>query len=67
MDPYHFGSTSRSASASNKNPDPHPDPHRSDKLDPDSHPHQFADDKPKFREFEPILGLIQGFKPLFGS
>jgi hypothetical protein len=35
--------------------------------DPDPDPHQFADDKPKFMEFEPILGLIQGFEPLFGS
>ncbi len=29
-----------------------PDPHDSDKLDPD--PHQFADDKPKCMEYEPI-------------
>jgi hypothetical protein len=34
-------------------------------LDPD--PHQFADDKPKCLEYEPILALFQGFEPLFGS
>jgi hypothetical protein len=28
------------------------DPQKSDKLDPD--PHQFADDKPKCMEYEPI-------------
>jgi hypothetical protein len=31
-------------------PDAHPDPHQSDKLDP----LQFADDKPKCMEYEPI-------------
>jgi hypothetical protein len=35
--------------------------------DPDPDPHQFADDKPKFMEVEPILALFQGFEPLFGS
>jgi hypothetical protein len=58
-------------SASFGNLDPHPDshPHQSDKLDPelDPDPHQFADDKPKCMEFEPILALFHGFKPLFGS
>ncbi len=36
--------------------DPYPDPHQSDKLDPDPDPDplQFADDKPKCMEFEPI-------------
>jgi hypothetical protein len=45
---------SGSGTASNKNQDP--DPHRSDKLDPesDSDPHQFADDKSKYLEYEPI-------------
>jgi hypothetical protein len=56
-----------SASASNKNTDPNPqsDPHQtqSDKLDPD----QFADDKPKCMEYEPILALFQRVEPLFGS
>ncbi len=33
-------------------PDPDPHPHQSDKLDPD--PHEFADDKPKCMENEPI-------------
>jgi hypothetical protein len=42
-----------------------PDPHQSDKLAPD--PHQFADDKPKYMEYEPIRTLFQGFKPLFRS
>ncbi len=41
MDTHHFG-----------NLDPFPDPHQSDKLDPD--PNQFADDKPKRMEYEPI-------------
>ncbi len=47
-------SASGSASASNKNQDP--DPHQSDKLDPepDPEPHQFADEKPKRMEYEPI-------------
>jgi hypothetical protein len=36
-----------------------PDPHQSDKLDPD--PHQFADDKPKCKEYEPISALFQVF------
>jgi hypothetical protein len=41
-------------------PDPHqsdkldPDPHQSDKLKSDLDPHQFADDKPKRIEYEPI-------------
>jgi hypothetical protein len=35
-------------------PDPHPDPHQSDKLDPDPYPYQFADNKPKCMEYEPI-------------
>jgi hypothetical protein len=41
------------------------DPHPRDKPDPD--PHQFADDKPKFMEYEPICGLFQGFEPLIRS
>ncbi len=32
----------------------HRDPHQSDKLDPEPHPHQLADDKPKCMEYEPI-------------
>jgi hypothetical protein len=28
-------------------------------LDPD--PHQFADEKPKCMEYEPILAIFQGF------
>jgi hypothetical protein len=41
-------------------PDPHqidrldPDPNLIDRLDPDKDPHQFADDKPKCLEYEPI-------------
>jgi hypothetical protein len=33
-----------------------PDPHQtqSDKLDPDSEPHQFSYDKPKWMEYKPI-------------
>jgi hypothetical protein len=30
------------------------DPHQSDSLDPEPDPHQFADDKPKRMEYEPI-------------
>jgi hypothetical protein len=51
MDPYQI---------ERYDPDPHlsdkldPDPHLSDKLDPDPNPHQFADDKSKYIEFEPI-------------
>ncbi len=60
-------------------PDPDPDadpdpqhctyPHQSDKLDPepDTDPHQYANWKPKFIEYEPIWALFQGFEPLFGS
>ncbi len=63
-DPHHFGnqdphpyikksgSSSGSASYTNQDPDLHSDPHQSDKLDPD--PHQFAADKPKCMEYEPI-------------
>jgi hypothetical protein len=36
--------------------DPDSEPHQSDKLDPD--PHQFADDKPKCMEDEPISALF---------
>jgi hypothetical protein len=39
--------------------DPDPDPHLSDKLDPDPDPHQFADDKPKCMEYEPISSLFK--------
>jgi hypothetical protein len=59
-------------------PDPHPDLHEMKgriririwirikmMLDPD--PHQFADDKTKCMEYEPILALFQGFESLFGS
>ncbi len=40
-----------------------------DKLapEPDPDPHHFADDKPKFTEYEPIWALFQGFEPLLGS
>jgi hypothetical protein len=31
--------------------------------EPDQDPHQFADDKPKCMEYEPILTLFQGFEP----
>jgi hypothetical protein len=34
-------------------------------VDPD--PHQFADNKPKCMEYEPVLALFQGFEHLFGS
>jgi hypothetical protein len=54
MYPPNFGTGS--ASGSNKNPDPHSDPHKSDKM----YPHQFADDKPKCMDYEPILSLFQG-------
>jgi hypothetical protein len=60
MDPHHFG-----------NLDPHPDPHphkmknphpdTSDNLDLKPDPHQFADDKPKCVEYEPILAIFQRF------
>jgi hypothetical protein len=45
-------------SASNKIQDP--DPHPGDKLDPEPDPHQFADDKPKCMEYEPIRVLFMG-------
>jgi hypothetical protein len=43
-----------------------PDLHQSDKLDPDPHPHQsdqqdpdqFADDKSKCMEYEPIFKVL---------
>ncbi len=58
MDPHHFS-----------NLDPHRDQKKirtqSVKLDPD--PQQFADDKPKCMEYEPILAHFQGFEPLFDS
>jgi hypothetical protein len=66
VDPHHYDNLDpHPESASNKNPDPHPDLQYRDKLDPD--PHQFADDKPKWMEYEPILALFQGFEPLFAS
>jgi hypothetical protein len=40
--------------------DPDQDPHQSDRLDPDLH--QFADDKPKYMENEPIYAFFQGFR-----
>jgi hypothetical protein len=39
------------------------DPHHFDNLDP----HQFADDKPKCMDNEPVLALFQGFALFFGS
>ncbi len=60
MVPHHFRNTdpyqhqikkqdgSANGSASNKSQDPD----QKDKLDPD--PYQFADDKPNFRDYEPI-------------
>jgi hypothetical protein len=33
----------------------------------DLDPHQFADNKPKCMEYEPVLALFQGFEHLFGS
>jgi hypothetical protein len=49
--------------------DPDPDPHQSDKMDLepdlDQDPHQFADDKLKCMEYEPILARFRGFTPLF--
>jgi hypothetical protein len=33
--------------------------------EPDPNQHQFADGKPKFMEFEPILALFQWFEPFF--
>jgi hypothetical protein len=57
MDPHNFGTLDpdprphqKSGSASIKNQDP--DPHQNDKLDPD--PYQFAHEKPKCMEYEPI-------------
>jgi hypothetical protein len=55
-DPDHFGylDPPKSGFASNKNQDP--DPYHSDNMDPEPDPdsHQFADDKPKWMEYEPI-------------
>jgi hypothetical protein len=57
VDPHHFGNLDPypdPASASKKNTDP--DLHQSDKLDPepDPDPHQFANEKLKCMEYEPI-------------
>jgi hypothetical protein len=49
-DPHHFGMVTWIRIRTNKNPDPH----QSDKLEPDPDPHQFADDKPKCMEYEPV-------------
>ncbi len=56
--------------------DPDPHPYQRKKLDPDLHPHQsklvpdphqFADDKPKCMENEPVRELIYLiFEPSFG-
>jgi hypothetical protein len=46
--------------------DPDTDPHQSDKLDPPD-PHQFAYDKQKCMEYEPISALFQGFELSSGS
>ncbi len=43
------------------------DSHQSDKLNPDPDLHQFADDKQKCTEYEPIRALFQGYEPLFGN
>jgi hypothetical protein len=57
-DPHHFG-----------NLDPHPHQIKIRirikiyKLDPKPDPHQSADVKTKFMEYEPILALFQGFEP----
>jgi hypothetical protein len=61
------GSAPGSASTSYKNQEPNP--HHNDKLDPEPNqdPQQFADDKPKCMEYEPILKLFQGFELGFGS
>jgi hypothetical protein len=67
-DPCHFGnldphldlqpnkkkSGSRPTSNKVQNLYLHPDPNQSDKLDPEPDLHQFADDKPKCMEYEPI-------------
>jgi hypothetical protein len=37
----------------------HLDPHQSDKLDPETDLHQFADDKPQWMEYEFIRELFQ--------
>ncbi len=59
MDPHYFG-----------NLDPHPHQIKIRVrikviriLKPDPDPHQFADDKIKIMEYEPILALFQGFDP----
>jgi hypothetical protein len=54
LDTWIGGSASGYASASIKNPDPNPDAHQSYKLDPEPDLHQFADDKPKCMEYDPI-------------
>ncbi len=70
-DPHHFGNLDP-----HPNPHLHPDhPHQRKfriwihikihELDPEPDPdlYQFADDKPKGMEYEPILALFQGFEP----
>ncbi len=51
MDPHQMERYNRDPRQSDKL-DPDPDPHQSDQMDPDRH--QFADDKPKCMEYEPI-------------
>jgi hypothetical protein len=40
----------------NENDKLDPDPHQCNKLETDPDPHQFADDKPKCMEYEPLFG-----------
>jgi hypothetical protein len=57
IEPHHFG-----------NLDPHQIKIRIRiKRDPETDTHQFADDKSKCMEYEPILALFQGFEPLLRS
>ncbi len=59
---WKVGSGSGSESHKSDQLDPDPDPHEnSDKLDPA--PYQFADDKPKCMEYEPIWAPFQGSEP----
>ncbi len=43
--------------------DPDPDPHQSDKMDLEPDPRQFADERLKCMEYEPILARFRGFTP----
>jgi hypothetical protein len=69
MDPHHFGNLDPHPDTHQTNKNQDPDPRRSNKLglEPDPGPRQFADDKPKGMEYEPIFLRVSIFEPFSGS